>query len=277
LRDGSKEYRLFTDAQLTYNQAQASCEAEGGSLASDASDEEHAFLTEYLFSTAAVDVVWIGGSYSGSPRTLRWEDGSDPTNGFAGSLPFEEPLPADDDPATCLVFDIAKRGAAYGRWNVKDCDLRRFYLCERDFSTSTSSSTTTVRPTTTASATASTTTASSTTRTTATTTIAPTSSMSTTTVAPTTTSDSLAPSFPNPSFEDAVLVPGGWVPSASGWTLSGPAGGFFELRKKDWRLIANSVHFSFVCESCSFLPQVHSTRRHCNTSLVRPRARVLCT
>ena len=117
---------------MTYAEAQMLCEAEGANLASDASDTEHAFLTEFLFRTVVdTNVVWIGGNYSGSPRQLSWEDGSDPAAGFAGSLPFEMPLPNDSDPEECLVIDIRKRRQAYGMWKVKDCELRRAYLCER--------------------------------------------------------------------------------------------------------------------------------------------------
>jgi hypothetical protein len=107
--------------------AEAACETEGAHLATIDGVPEHSVL-HTLSGDAAVTEVWIGYSDRVTEGTFRWVSagGLDPAGDMCFFGPGGPVNPAGDD---CVVQEAAN---ACGDWFVRDCNLTRPYICERD-------------------------------------------------------------------------------------------------------------------------------------------------
>lgn len=76
LWQGTQEFRYFSE-QISFDQANDVCKAEGGTLAIDNTLQKHLFLRRWIFNTI-LDArgVWIGGFYVGRPGVVSWLDRS---------------------------------------------------------------------------------------------------------------------------------------------------------------------------------------------------------
>jgi cysteine-rich repeat protein len=105
-------YRLHTGA-ATFDLASASCQQQGGYLATLNSDDERSFVGKAVQLTA-----WVGASDRDPDGVFRWIDGSAVEHSF-----FANREPSDGD-AGCLLLLNSDRLAA------EPCDSKRPFVCE---------------------------------------------------------------------------------------------------------------------------------------------------
>ena len=116
----------FFDEPLAWNDAESSCIAWGGHLASVESSEEDAFIGAWpaLLGVPLLDGsgLWLGGSDARAEGDFRWWDAR-PLS-FAGW--------ASDQPNNGAGVDcIEKRNDATQRWYDRRCNDGERYVCER--------------------------------------------------------------------------------------------------------------------------------------------------
>lgn len=125
---GNFEYRIFSDDKVSFSAALQGCEAEDADLTSIVTPLEQFFLQEWLFASAFVNQVWIGGTVStDGDATLTWSDIS--------RTDLLEPLWLDGQPSfegpggPCAMLQISDPidGTIDGGWLTRRCRASRGY------------------------------------------------------------------------------------------------------------------------------------------------------
>lgn len=121
------EYRLLGDGdKLVFAEAQAECEIEGANLASVVDQPEQDFLAVWLFDTAPVNQIWIGGEVTSDGNfTLSWTDGSRTDMLSRPWIPGQPNL--DGLGGQCVFFVIRDDTGFVGGWQLRRCLAERAY------------------------------------------------------------------------------------------------------------------------------------------------------
>ncbi|XP_067687491.1 macrophage mannose receptor 1-like [Haliotis asinina] len=111
----------FSDQQLTWYDADTTCKAHGGRLASIESSEESAFITGRIRGKLSAD-YWIGANDLGYEGGWRWAD-----NKAFGYFNWNAGEPND----YANNEDCAAVLSNTGRWHDTVCTQRRGYICKK--------------------------------------------------------------------------------------------------------------------------------------------------
>ena len=128
------EYKVFgEDTKRQFADAAAVCGLVDAEFASIRDLDENTFLSNYLFETAGVNELWIGGRLVDGD--VVWENGRD-------SPDYEIPYLTDepDGSGSCIMYDVRTRaGVQTGLWSDRACTAFRAFLCARSTHTSSTS------------------------------------------------------------------------------------------------------------------------------------------
>jgi len=155
------------DEKVDWPVASAACHDVDASLVGINAPAEQDFLAVWLFETALVRQTWTGGRVSSDdPHNVTWVDESRVDLLIP---PWRSGQPNFDGlGGNCVLFIISDGDMQIGEWQLRRCEAKRAFICERRIgttlrtststSTSISSSTSSSSSTTTSTSTSSTTT-----------------------------------------------------------------------------------------------------------------------
>ncbi|KAF0306323.1 C-type lectin domain family 4 member M [Amphibalanus amphitrite] len=113
-------FALFEDSS-NFEDAQAACEAQGGTLATMTADNAAALYA--LADMASNDKVWIGLTAE-SGTAWEWVDGTDYPSGFMDWDGGTEP-----SPASMRCGEAEATSSSDGNWNDISCTAQRQFIC----------------------------------------------------------------------------------------------------------------------------------------------------
>jgi len=107
--------------------AEKFCKENNGSLITIGTNDEQAFLYDYLYTKSnIVDTIWLGAKRNSSGDKFKWTDGSDMffSNWF-------EPLKHLDEKDDYNCIEMMPEQGAKGKWTNEPCNKRNLIVCQK--------------------------------------------------------------------------------------------------------------------------------------------------